>query len=374
MHKVKLSTMKKAAQVVYINGRFLAQPATGVQRFAFELLTALDHAFENGKISSQNIKWVCAVPSQINDEDFPKWKNIQIQKCGRLNGNLWEQIELPFYARKALLINLCNIGPLMHGNQIVVFHDASVFAIPRAYSQTFKLKYRLIFLILARTARQIITVSQFSKKELAHYLKINEDKIIPIPEGCEHILNTAPDLSIMKDERLQNPFLLAVGSSSPHKNISNVVAAIENRHDLSINLVIAGGNFSKVFNPVQKWDSERIIHLGYVNDAELRALYSKAVGFVFPSLYEGFGLPPLEAMRCGCPVICSNQASLPEVCGDAALYFNPQDTQAIGDGIFQLVNNPSLQKTLKQKGVDRANEFTWEKSALCFWKILQKFL
>jgi glycosyltransferase involved in cell wall biosynthesis len=365
--------MNKGFPCVYFNGRFLTKPIIGVQRYASELLQALDKVLENEETISQKYKFVCLIPPETNPDTLPDWKNIHIQKCGHLHGNLWEQIELPFFARKGLLVDLCNIGPIFHFNQIVVFHDASVFAVPNAYSKTFQLKYRIIFWILARTARKILTDSQFSMNELAHYLKINKNKIITIPAGCEHILNAPPDFSILKDERLtQSLFLLAVGSSSPHKNVVNLVKAIGKVSDQSVNLVIAGGNFSKVFKTVRESESSRIIHLGYVTDAELRALYSRAIGFVFPSLYEGFGFPPLEAMTCGCPVICSNRASLPEICGDAALYFDPLDVEEISHQINQLIGNSSLQNSLRQRGFERVKQYTWKKAANQFWEILQK--
>ena len=367
--------MKDETPCIYINGRFLTKPIIGIQRFASELLKALDKILKNDKSTSQKYQFVCLIPSETSPDSLPKWEKIHIQRCGRLHGNLWEQIELPFFSRKGLLIDLCNIGPMFHFNQMIVFHDASVFAVPDAYSGAFQLKYCMIFWILARTARQILTVSQFSKNELSHYLKINKNKIITISEGCEHILNTAPNFSILKKEGLTDkPFLLTVGSLSPHKNITNVVKAMEKISDQLIRLVIVGGSFSKVFKPVEGLESSRIIHLGYVTDAELRALYYQAIGFVFPSIYEGFGFPPLEAMTCGCPVICSNKASLPEICGDAALYFDPLNVQEITDQINQLINDSLLQNSLKQRGMERVKQYTWKKSANQFWEILQKQL
>jgi glycosyltransferase involved in cell wall biosynthesis len=359
-------------KTIYINGRFLTQPATGVQRFALELLTALDHVYENDPKSKQIARMICLIPKRIKNLSLPEWKNIPIQKCGRLGGNLWEQIELPFFARKGLLVNLCNIGPVFHFNQIVVFHDASVFAVPQAYSFTFKIKYRLIMWVLGHTARQVLTDSYFSQEELAHYLKIRKNKIIVIPGGCEHVLNIDPDYSIINNRLAQTPFLLAVGSSSPHKNLAIVVRTFERyQENLSI-LVIAGGTFSKVFTAVDTTETPRTIRLGYISNAQLRALYSRAVGFIFPSIYEGFGLPPLEAMACGCPVICSNRASMPEVCGDAALYFDPLNEADIHHSITMLLENSSLQDSLREKGFERVKRFTWKNSAESLLEILGK--
>lgn len=351
-------------KTVYINGRFLTQPATGVQRFAFELLNALNQILEKDPKFTQNSQLVCLLPNNSEVIKLPGWENIRIQKCGKLKGNLWEQVELPFYARRGLLVDLCNIGPIFHFNQDIIFHDASVFAVPQAYSLSFKIKYRVIMWVLGRTARQILTVSQFSKNELAHYLKISREIIAVISEGYEHILNIKTDDSILKKNGLfQPPFLLAVGSSSPHKNLANVIEAVEMNSADQMKLVIAGGSFSKVFKDVKTINSQRILHLGYVTDGELRSLYSQASGFIFPSIYEGFGLPPLEAMACGCPVLCSNRASLPEVCGDAVLYFDPLNVEEMNNSVTQLLENTSLQDELREKGYERVKVFTWKNTA-----------
>lgn len=360
---------------VYINGRFLTQPSTGVQRFALELLSALDRNLENEMDFIQDNNLICLVPNEIDVLLLPNWVNISIQKCGKLPGNLWEQIELPFFARNGLLVNLCNIGPIFHCNQIIVLHDVSVFAVPEAYSFAFKFKYKFIMSVLAHTAKQVLTVSKFSQNELVHYLRISKDKITTISEGCEHILRTLPDNNVLINNKLdQQPFLLAVGSSSPHKNMENLIKAVETDLNNPVKLVIVGGSYSKVFKDVKIVNSEKIIQLGYVTNGELRSLYSHAIGFIFPSLYEGFGLPPLEAMTCGCPVLCSNLASMPEVCGEAAIYFDPLNINEIIGQMQYIINNLDIRNKLKQKGFKRVLQYTWRNSAQGLFIVINRFL
>lgn len=328
---------------------------------------ALDKVF---KPDSQ-LEFICLLPSCAKPENLPQYKHIRYEICGRLDGNLWEQIELPFFARQGLLINLCNIGPLFHFDQIIYLYDASVFAVPQAYSFAFKLKYKLIFFILGRTSRIVLTTSKFSRRELARYVKIPEDKILVIYGGCDHILNIQADDSVIQKYCLTDvQYFLTVGSASAHKNVQVVEKVMENRKGEALKLVIAGGNFSRVFTEIKQEESNTIKRIGYVTDGELKSLYSHAFGLIFPSIYEGFGLPPLEAMACGCPVISSNQASLPEVCGDAVQYFEPQNIQELNDLIDGWFRNPTIKASFRQKGLERAREFTWEKAAVSLLDVI----
>ncbi len=156
--------------------------------------------------------------------------------------------------------------------------------------------------------------------------------------------------------------MLAVGSRTPNKNFTGVARAAALLGELGYKVVAAGGSNSRVFNGVEL-DNESLVLAGYVTDGELRALYEGAACFVFPSLYEGFGLPPLEAMLCGCPVIVSDRASLPEVCGQAALYCNPDDPMDIAAKLRRVLTSYSLQQELREAGRARAREFSWGRAA-----------
>lgn len=349
-------------KTIYINGRFLAQPLTGVQRYSHELVRAWDELLDCGEIDRHAYELVVLAPKSAPAQN--PWRHVRLVQAGRFDGNLWEQIDLPWLARGGLLFSPGNIGPYFHPNQAVTLHDASVFAVPEAYSRLFRWKYRLIMRRMGRIARQIFTVSEFSRGELSRYLNIPPERITVVYPGKEHILRVEPDERILDRYGLRDrPFLFAVSSNSPHKNFATLLAAIRQMGDQEFKFVIAGGTFARVFQATGMEElPANVIRVGYVSDGELRALYEHAQAFVFPSLYEGFGLPPLEAMACGCPVICSNAASLPEVCGDAAVYFEPQDVETLVHQINQLFCNSFSRDFLLRRGIDRANCFSWKRT------------
>ncbi len=354
---------------VAINGRFLTQPATGVQRYAYELVRAWDEMLGEGEIDPGRYAIELLAPRL--ESSAPSLECIPVRQVGRLAGNLWEQIDLPWSARGHLLFDPCNIGPVIKPGQAVTLHDASIFAVPDSYSLGFRSKYRLVLSILARTARVILTDSFFSKNELVRYCHVDQRRVQVVPLGCDHITRAQPDEGVFQKNKIgQKPFLLAVGSNAPHKNLGRLCQAVNLLRDSNLELVIAGGTFTRVFQATGLAQSEKIKPLDYVSEGELKALYQRATALVFPSLYEGFGLPPLEAMACGCPVMVARTAALPEVCGDAALYFNPESAQDLADKIALFVPDAGLQANLRALGLLRAAKYTWRDTARRTWDIL----
>lgn len=354
--------MRSGSREIVINARFLTQSITGVQRYAFELVKALDALIENGTIDKSKYSFVLLGPRDI-ERDF-NLKHIPLKRVGFLRGHLWEQFELPFYARNRFLIGLCNVGPMLKSSQTVTIHDAAVFGFPQAYSFAFRAWYKVLLTRLGKTASKILTDSQFSRQELTKYCKIGEDRLQVISLGKDHVFSVDPDRNILEEYHLTDrPFVLAVSSVSPNKNFHSIIQAIELLGDTDFSIVIAGGINQKVFSQSCAPLPDTVKYMGYVNDSQLRTLYEHAACFIFPSFYEGFGLPPLEAMTCGCPVIVSHAASLPEVCGDAALYCDPGNPADIADKIRLIMSDPQLRATMRQKGLERAERFTWEKCA-----------
>ncbi len=287
-------------------------------------------------------------------------EQLGAEVVGRLSGHAWEQLELPLLTRGGPLLSLCNTGPLAHPRQVVTLHDAAAFAVPEAYSAAFRALYRVIFTGLKHTARGLLTVSQFSQRELGRYCGLRPERVQVVYEGREHIFAAPADPGILaRHNLLERPFLLAVGSSSPHKNFGTLVRALELLRETDFGVVIAGGSNPRVHAATGTLP-EGVTHVGFVSDGELRALYEHAAGFVHPAYYEGFGIPPLEAMTLGCPVLVSNAASLPEICGDAALYFDPFSEADLADKIQTFMQDSSLQTRLRRAGRAQAERFSWE--------------
>lgn len=356
---------------IYINARFLTQPVTGVQRYAIELTKSIDKMLENGEIDSTAVSFTLIAPRDcINVLPL---KNINFNQVGFLSGHMWEQLELPIFTYGNLLLNFCNTGPIFKSLQLVTIHDASVYAYPDGYSKLFRIWYRLLLPILAINSVKIITVSEFSKLELIRFCKISPEKIISVYNGAPSLLTNDTDGSYLDNHDLKTlPFVLAVGSMNPNKNFHNLTRAFELLGDVQFQIVIVGGINSKVFKCNAPSLPDFINQVGYVSDGELQLLYRHATCFVYPSFYEGFGLPPLEAMAAGCPVIASNAASMPEICGDAAIYCDPSEPADIANKILLLMGDPSLRNSLRDRGFERAKQFTWLKCARETYSVIQE--
>lgn len=346
-----------------VNGRFLAQPISGVQRYARELIQALDGVItraERGALPSVTV-WV---PPNVPGEALPSGlQTLRIKRVGRLTGHLWEQIELPHAARDAVLISLTNSAPLLHPRQLVTIHDAAIVKYPADFKWNYRAWYRGLYAGLRRTPARFISVSSFAAGEVARHFGIAADRITVVPNAAEHFLGLAPDRSVLDDLGLaEHGYILAVGGRSRRKNLTAIERALA-RFEGCPALVVAGGGASRAFAASNAAPLPNSVFLDHVSDAAIKALYRSAFCLVFPSRYEGFGLPPLEAMACGCPVITSRAASMPEVCGDAALYCDPDRPDTVAANIRLLMTDPALRTKLIARGTERAHLFSWERSA-----------
>lgn len=354
---------------IFLNGRFLTQPITGVQRFAYEMILALDKMIESAEIKKGDFEFILVYSGEINNPI--QLKNIKILKRGILKGNLWEQLELPFYTFNRLLINMCTIAPLLKRRQFVVVHDASFIVNPQYFTFLFRTWYKLAISILGRTVRQIVTVSEFSKQELIKYLHINSHRISVINNSPDHMKRFQEPVEPFKKKiDALKPYCLAVSSLSANKNFSSLSNAFDKIEFQNYKMVIAGGSSSSLQTAKPQ---KAVTYIGYVSNEELKYLYCNASLFIFPSFYEGFGLPPIEAMFLGCPVIASNTSSIPEILGDACVYFDPYDEDDIADKIARLIGDKSRLEELKQKGVTRAKKYTWTNNARQMFGLVKQF-
>lgn len=342
-----------------INGRFVTQRMTGVQRYAHEIVAALDEWLAHDRAAGLALRLV--VPPTA--EPMPSLARIGICRTRFGSGHAWDQFVLPLYARSGLL-SLGNFGPVISPKHIVCIHDANTFVCPESYSRAFRLAYRGLLPWVGRRARRVATVSRFSADMLEKYGVCRGDKIFIAPNGHEHVLRwdaTRARLPLL--DRLERPYVLLLGSRAKHKNIDVVLDQARALDQAGIDVVVVGGA-SSIFAAGESVAYQSNIHdAGYVGDDELAALYESALCLVFPSKTEGFGIPPLEAMTLGCPVISSNAASLAEVGGDAVVYVDPDDGAGWREAIIGLSANVDLRMTLAAKGRQRAALFSWKRSA-----------
>ncbi|HRY30055.1 MAG TPA: glycosyltransferase family 1 protein [Elusimicrobiota bacterium] len=342
-------------RTVLINGRFLGQPVTGVQRYAREVLSVM------GAMPDNPFHLVLACPNRPKGESFG---NVEIlNDASPLPGAMWQQIRLPWIIQKTkadLLWSPCNIGPLFAENHVVTIHDASVFAHPECFSPLFRAYYRAAWKSLGRRARLIITDSNFSKNELIRYRIAKPEKIRVVYAGHREM-----DASAKPQPIVDGPYVLTVGSRDPRKNLGRLLQAWEKLGTSKKNrrLIVAGGGAASFSSEkIGKVPSD-VVFTGHVPDEKLAALYAGADAFLFPSLYEGFGMPPLEAMSSGIPVAVSDIPVLREMCGNAAVYVNPTDPDDIRHGLHEILSDTDLRRRLVEKGRAQVGSFTWDKTA-----------
>lgn len=352
-------------KTVFINGKFLAQTMTGVQRYACELLKAFDALLDEDDWTALS-SFVLLVPTHRIHE-LPTLRHIKIHEIPSSNLYLWEQVHLPWFSRGSILINLAGSAPLIKFGQISTFHDTAVFDKPKSFSVKFVYWYRLLFNVQGNLSRHVLTVSQFSKERLVHHLGIDPNKIDVVHCGADHMLHQQSDAAVLSKLGIYTDrYFLAVGSSNPNKNFSRLIEAFSSLKDPGARLVVVGGSnvavFSEASDAVQ--EDQRIVRAGRLTDFEIKALYSHARAYVFPSIYEGFGLPPVEAMYCGCPVLAARAASIPEICGTGVSFFDPYSVDDIRATMQRALYDEVWLKELRQNGKDRAKTFTWRSASL----------
>ena len=344
--------MKKIA----INGVFYTQKATGVHRYAIELMNEIDKIATPGSIK-------IIVPEYATD--LPHFNNLEFIKIGKRRAIIWEQIDFANYIRKNNMesISLCNTIPLLKPG-IICIHDAAYKVHPEYFTSLHgKLSciwHKLHYRIAAIAKKDILTVSYFSKYQIIDAYKINPKRIHVIGNGWQHMNRICEDNHIIDKMKLERgKYFFTLGNISKNKNTKWVYEVAKSHPNYKF---VISGRKAEVSN--EKYENlSNVINLGYISDGEIKALLKHCRAFIFPSIHEGFGIPPMEALSQNAKIIVANTTCLPEIYKDAAYYIDPYDTEIDLDKLLsQEVSNPE----------SVLSRYSWKESAEKLYKIICK--
>lgn len=345
-----------AEKTVYINGKFLSQKVSGVQRYAAEICREL----------SSTVKIACA-EDNLNATTYHLRQDLDV--AGSSAGVLWEQYSLPQFLMKKkdkpLLLNLCNVAPVFYENKITCLHDIAFERYPDFFSKKFVLYYRWLIPRVLKSSRHIITVSEFSKREISSFYHIDPADISVAPNASSFKPAQQEEIIVAHPR----PYFLFVGSLDPRKNLLFLLRAFQEAHLENIDLIIVGASHASFAGnkEMERFRNIRnIIFTGYIDDVDLRNYYSGAIALINPSLYEGFGLPIAEALSMNTPVLASAIEAFEEVGGTDVVYFNPTKI----DDLSNLIKTFAI--TAPGRAV-KSSQITWRTSAKVIDDIIHRF-
>lgn len=357
-----------------VNTRFVNMRTTGVQRSAREIVGRLLAEDPGGG----EFRLVAPPSPGLSAEGDPApWP---VERRGRLRrGHAWEQLELPGTVRAAapdaVLYSPMTSGPVAVTRQVLTVHDLFPIEHPEWFSRAFSAWYRVLLPVLVRRVAFVVANSEHTRRGVLERFGVPGWKVVTCPFAQDERFAPAPagDLERFRAERgLPERYVLTIGSIEPRKNLGTLVAAWgrTQARERGAKLVVAGGVGRKeIFNlaslPGTATSSEdpTVVRVGFFPDEELPLLYAGAEAFALPSLAEGFGLPILEAMACGTPVICADATAMPEVAGGAARLVEPLDAEAWTDAIDAVLDDPEGRRRMSAAGLRRAARFSWDKTA-----------
>lgn len=334
-----------------MNARFLRRPLTGVERYGREITSRLGERIT-----------LCTPGRSVQG----------------LRGHLWEQLVLPrLLGPGGVLWSPANSGPLTVRRQVVTIHDLSPIEHPDWYSRGFARWYAFLLPRLAARCLRLITDSAFSKGRLVDLFDVPEEKVAVIPLGVDaSFLPTGRDAvqRVRSKYALPARYVLAVGPPGARKNIDALLRAWRRIHARfpELGLVVVGAGGRQFHSPAPGQPRQGVSFIGRVDDVDLPAVYSGASVFLLASIYEGFGLPILEAMACRVPIVTSDRAAIPEVVGDAGLLVDPCEPESIAAGVVRLLEDERLAAELRRRGAERARAFSWDRAAEQTWRVLSE--
>jgi glycosyltransferase involved in cell wall biosynthesis len=338
---------------IVVNGRFLSRRVTGVERYGREILSCIGGEY---RLETP----VLTTGGRIETTPVNGWR-----------GHLWEQFVLPRRLDdQGTLWSPANTGPLMIRNQALTLHDLSPLEHPEWFHKSFAAWYRLFLPILAKRVQVIFTPSEYVKSKVCKRFKVDNVTVTPngVDPSCFH-----PSATQSKYD-LSQKYVLFVGTLERRKNLAGLLKAWnEIRNNFQDTWLVVAGTSGNVFKPLKlNENTERVRFLGYVEDKYLPGLYAGATLFVLPSFEEGFGLPALEAMACGTPVLVANGGALCEVVREAGLVFDLFQDGSLSNTMCEYLANKTLRTSMREKGLARASSFSWQTTADLIWKTLHE--
>ena len=344
--------------------------AGGIQRYSLEVLREM-------LTRDPAVVGFVASPSVAAENGRVRLVGPQTMTRASFSGNLlrlgWHQAALPARLRQEraeVFYSTVPDGMLFPScPQVVTVHDLIPLRFPGS-SPRLQHYFRLVVPRVLRASAAIVAMSDATRRDIENFYGIGGERVHVVHQGYRRDLFRPADGDEVERVRARfglGRYLLAVGEGRPYKNIPNLLRAFARLRDPNLELVLAGRASAREIDlpglAVALGVGERVRFLGFVSDDDLAPLYAGAEAFVFPSLFEGFGIPPLEAMACGCPVVCSDRASMPEVCGDAAVYVDPSDVASIAAGVERVLGDASLNERLRRDGPRRAATFSYGSAA-----------
>jgi len=357
-----------------INATELGRRRGGNERYIAGLIEGLTPLTPPPQVSLLTCRW--DTPLHLP----PVFRQVDLGTYHRLPFFLWQQttalrrLDADWYLTNFFL------PPYLPCKGVIVVHDLSFRAHPEYFPRTIAWYMHWLTGWAVRQARHVLTVSEFSRQELLRFYPVDEEKVVSVPNGVGSEFRPVNDEMDMMADRatlsrygVTPPYILALGNIHPRKNLARLLDAyllLRQRRQSVPTMVWGGLPRWGSTTLIQRAQAAGVILTSFVAQADLPALYRQAVMLVYPSLYEGFGLPPLEAMACGTPVITSNTTSLPEVVGNAALMVDPTDVEKIAMAMARLLDDAPLREYLRQAGIERARQFTWTQTARCLVSLL----